>query len=64
MLFSVERKTAAYTNTDITRYKSLNTIPNWDQITNNRTAEINFSLYGEKLYGIDLFFMYREKTQR
>lgn len=54
--FSVERKTAAYTNKDITRYKSLNTIPKLGSITNNRTAEINFSLYDEKLYGIDLFF--------
>ena len=56
VVFTVDRKNAAYTNTDIERYKSLNTIPKLGAVTNSRTAEIQFSLYDEKLYGIALFF--------
>ena len=56
VVFTVDRKNAAYTNTDIERYKSLNTIPKLGAVTNSRTAEIRFSLYDEKLYGIALFF--------
>lgn len=57
VVFTVDRKNAAYTNTDIERYKSLNTIPKLGAVTNSRTAEIQFSLYDEKLYGIALFFL-------
>ena len=56
VVFTVDRKNAAYTNTDIERYKSLNTIPKLGAVTNSRTAEIQFSLYDENLYGIALFF--------
>ena len=56
VVFTVDRKNADYTNTDIERYKSLNTIPKLGAVTNSRTAEIRFSLYDEKLYGIALFF--------
>lgn len=36
VVFTVDRKNAAYTNTDIERYKSLNTIP---KLELSRTAE-------------------------
>ena len=38
VVFTVDRKNAAYTNTDIERYKSLNTIPKHD----------SFSLFAHK----------------
>ena len=56
VVFTDDRKNAAYTNSDIERYKSLYTIPKLGAVTNSRTAEIQFSLYDEKLYGIALFF--------
>ena len=56
IVFPIERKTVYYENTDISSYGSLGSIPKIGAITNNRSAELRFSLYNETLYGICLYF--------
>lgn len=56
ILLPVDRKTAKYSNTDIDMYSGLSSVPVIGTITNNRKAELRFSVYNERLYGMSLFF--------
>lgn len=49
-------KKILFSNADISMYNDLDSIPVLGAITNDRTAEIRFHLYDEKLYGICLYF--------
>lgn len=56
IIVPVERKKVAYSDTDISIYDSVSKVPIIGAITDDRSVEINFSLYDEKLYGVNLFF--------
>ena len=56
LCISVDRKAAKYSGTDISMYSNRASIPVIGGITDNRTAEMTFRLYDERLYGVSLFF--------
>lgn len=49
-------KKVMLSNMDISMYSSFESIPVIGAVTEDRAAEISFQLYGEKLYGICLYF--------
>lgn len=56
LIIPVKGKKVLFSNTDISMYHELESVPVIGSITDRRPAEICFELYGEKLYGICLYF--------
>ncbi len=56
IIVPIERKTVKFSDVDISSYNGKWAVPKLGAVTNQRSAEIAFSLYNEKLYGISLFF--------
>ena len=56
IFFVEERRETLYFNTDTSMYSGVSNIPKIGAITNDRAAEIKFSLFDKKLYGISFFF--------
>ncbi|WP_373212137.1 hypothetical protein [Ruminococcus sp. 5_1_39BFAA] len=56
VIIPIERKTSLYMNVDVSDFSGQNQIPRVGVISNDRSANLKFCLYNEKLYGVSLYF--------